>query len=670
VSGGDEVLAHLDRLGFPVYAGGPLVEHGVAFSVDPRTGRRDLARIETAHGSVVVEHQLVRSRIVAATGRRDLSDEQIATLARLVARVEWALGEGQVPQRVEWAFDGQRFWIRDARPVVDLPRVGLAWAVAQPTLWSNGNLKDAVAGVPTIASWSFIAPYLRTIFNAPIAATGYRVPPGLEVLRRFDGRAYLDLTSVQAFYYEALGSPPSEAGRALGGPQVAIHVPAADARRRRRWRAARLRLTWQLLRHARRYERAIARMRSAVRAFDFDLSAVSDVELVEIARRIGDLQAEFGPIFQIGNVDAAAWTAPLEQTIERYLPGQGERLAAALMAGGGDVVSAQHGYAMLDLAAIAARDGVDPFAWQSLAPDAPFRRAMERFLEEFGHRAVYETELANPRWIEDPTFVLEQVRALATDGRHQRRDAPARRLRAEAERELRHLPPVARALARWLAGQARRSAARREAGKSALVTMALPVRRLLLEFGRRLVRAGVLATVDDVFHLARSDLEALVAGEWDGRGARELVDERRALRNARLGSAPPPDLIVCGASPQAPPAESGSVLRGLSAAAGRARGPARLVRHPTESQRLERGDILVAPSTDPGWTPLFLRSAGLVTEVGGYLSHGAIVAREYGLPAVVNVPRVLDLIADGEIIVVDGDHGLVLREHGSLGIAP
>jgi pyruvate,water dikinase len=193
--------------------------------------------------------------------------------------------------------------------------------------------------------------------------------------------------------------------------------------------------------------------------------------------------------------------------------------------------------------------------------------------------------------------------------------------------------------------------------------MALPVRRLLLEFSRRLVELGVLDAVEDVFHLARADLEAFAHREWDGRGARALVEQRRGLREARLAAQPPPDLIVLEASGRAtvtqPIVAPSGALRGMAASPGRARGPARLILHPDQAERLQRGDVLVAPSTDPGWTPLFLRSAAIVTEVGGYLSHGAIVAREFGLPAVVNVPRVMELLADGEIVTVDGDAGTV-----------
>ena len=106
-------------------------------------------------------------------------------------------------------------------------------------------------------------------------------------------------------------------------------------------------------------------------------------------------------------------------------------------------------------------------------------------------------------------------------------------------------------------------------------------------------------------------------------------------------------------------AAHGAELRGLGVSAGRATGPARLLRHPDEGARLQHGDVLVAPSTDPGWTPLFLRASALVLEVGGSLSHGAIVAREYGLPAVANLPGVLTAVRDGQLLTVDGDTGRV-----------
>jgi pyruvate,water dikinase len=151
-----------------------------------------------------------------------------------------------------------------------------------------------------------------------------------------------------------------------------------------------------------------------------------------------------------------------------------------------------------------------------------------------------------------------------------------------------------------------------------------------------------------------------------------LVAERRRVRNERLAAPGPPDLVagnrlslwerprgarVRGTSRVRPTDE----LVGVAAASGQALGPARILHHPSDGERLRRGDVLVAPSTDPGWTPLFLRAAALVTEVGGYLSHGAIVAREFGIPAVLNVPDALTLLRDGEPVLVDGDTGRVVR---------
>ena len=123
---------------------------------------------------------------------------------------------------------------------------------------------------------------------------------------------------------------------------------------------------------------------------------------------------------------------------------------------------------------------------------------------------------------------------------------------------------------------------------------------------------------------------------------------------------------MIGETPQAPAALSPTAhghdgWLGLGVAAGSIEAPARLIRTPQEGARLTQAEILVAPTTDPGWTPLFLRAGGLVMEKGGSLSHGAIVAREFGLPAVVNIPGVLDLLHDGEIIRVDGDTGVVQR---------
>jgi pyruvate,water dikinase len=155
------------------------------------------------------------------------------------------------------------------------------------------------------------------------------------------------------------------------------------------------------------------------------------------------------------------------------------------------------------------------------------------------------------------------------------------------------------------------------------------------------------------------EVKAALRGQTAPQDIAQLLKQRR-LERQRYAALQPPAAFV-GERPfyEQALAEHGTLLRGLPSSPGRVTGMARVVRTPRDGQRLQAGEILVAPSTDPGWTPLFLLAAGLVVETGGYLSHGAIVAREYGIPAVLNVPLATQCIPDGSRIVLDGGAGTV-----------
>ncbi|KKM10333.1 hypothetical protein SY88_14110 [Clostridiales bacterium PH28_bin88] len=674
---------------------------GVAFACDPRTGRRDLITISAAPGlgegvvsgsvnpeeiSVHKENGILTLTLHTRGGRSDrvLTDEQALALARLTERVHWALGDGQLPQDVEWAFDGDRFWLLQARPVTSLPLVTFPGAEKLPVIWSNANLKEAVPGLQSTLSWSLIKPAITHIMYSHLPMVGYPVPPGLEVLRRFSGRAYFDLTAMQWAMYDALGLLPSEFIKGLGGHQPPIPVPSLEPLKgpqgHRRMRT-RLRFILWLRRQMKELPVRIAEFRQAMRERrDDESSRLTSFELLAGFIERAELTRDFGPRFQAANMNAGAWTTRLMDLLSKFAPGRAQAMASALLAGSGKVTTAEHGYRLYDLAAVARTDAeaaayltrhpLDPQGWRSLPASSPFRRELERFLEEFGHRAVYEGEIANPRWNEDPTYLLEQVRDLLESGKTHSPREMARAARAAGEAELTRLPWYVRPLVRWLAGKAQEGAALREAAKSAFASIAEPGRRHFLEMGRRLVAAGKLDDPTDVFHLAWVELEMYLRDEWDGTGARALVADRKA-RDAAWLAEEPSDVYILDAEghpaampgevvpPSVVPSGDGNVLAGIGVSAGRATGVARVIRHPREGHLLQEGDVLVAPSTDPGWTPLFLRASAVVMEVGGYLSHGAIVAREYGLPAVVNIPGLLRTVRTGQRLVVDGDAGTV-----------
>jgi phosphohistidine swiveling domain-containing protein len=206
--------------------------------------------------------------------------------------------------------------------------------------------------------------------------------------------------------------------------------------------------------------------------------------------------------------------------------------------------------------------------------------------------------------------------------------------------------------------RARQLAGLRELPKFLIVLVLAQARRELLILGAELAAAGRLAGADDVFFL---DL-AEVAAALDGRDLRDVVAGRRADHDRELVRRHVPRVLLSdGTEPEARaeiPTGADGALVGTAASAGTVTGPARVVLDP-EGAHLEPGEVLVAPSTDPGWTPLFLTAGALVMEMGGANSHGAVVAREYGIPAVVGVPEATSRFRTGQRLTVDGTRGQV-----------
>jgi phosphohistidine swiveling domain-containing protein len=186
---------------------------------------------------------------------------------------------------------------------------------------------------------------------------------------------------------------------------------------------------------------------------------------------------------------------------------------------------------------------------------------------------------------------------------------------------------------------------------------------LLWPVGQELAGATRLDSAGDIFFLSIPEAWAALTGE----DLRTIVRERRAVYEQEIGRRHVPRLLLSDGTEPAvethdATAEEG-VLRGTPASGGVVSGKARVILDPGRAN-LEPGEILVAPSTDPGWTPLFFTAGGLVMEMGGPMSHGAIVAREYGIPAIVGVPNATERIETGQRITVDGSAGILNLESG------
>ena len=294
------------------------------------------------------------------------------------------------------------------------------------------------------------------------------------------------------------------------------------------------------------------------------------------------------------------------------------------------------------------------------------QNGLRTFLDRYGHRAVAEIDLGMPRWAEDPEHIIGVLaNYLRLDDAERAPAAQFARGAAEAETMITSLASRARRRGRlrgrvvaFALDRARQLAGVRELPKYFLVLALAEMRRQLAAIGSELARVGAIATPDDIFFL---DLRGVRAA-LDGRNMIEVVRDRRAEYAQELRRRHVPRVLLSdGTEPEALAVAATHARGGLSgtpASAGSVTASARVILDPVGAH-LEPGEILVAPSTDPGWTPLFLTAGGLVMEMGGANSHGAVVAREYGIPAVVGVAAATTRLATGQRITVDGTSGVV-----------
>ena len=309
---------------------------------------------------------------------------------------------------------------------------------------------------------------------------------------------------------------------------------------------------------------------------------------------------------------------------------------------------------------------------------AALQSGLAGFLRRYGHRAVAEIDVGMPRWSDDPAHILGVLaNYLRLKDPGQAPDRQFNRAAGEAGLQMERLVAAAgqrsrlrAALVRAALKRTRLFAGLRELPKYHIIEALAAVRGQLQAIGKDLAAAGRITEADDVFFLdlveAREGINGRalhhVVAQRRGDYVKEL--SRRHIPRVLLSDGTEPEAVRAG--PAGTDAATAGVLMGAPASAGTVTAAARIILEP-QGAHLEPGEILVAPSTDPGWTPLFLTAGGLVMEMGGPNSHGAVVAREYGIPAVVGVPDATSRIATGNRITVDGAAGTVVPDDGQAG---
>jgi phosphohistidine swiveling domain-containing protein len=605
--------------------------------------------------------------------------KDLATIANRLEQVE------DVPWDVEFACEGERVWIVQARHVTGrgFPDGGEAG-----TVWSSCNVGEALPGVATPFTWSVAGDYSESGFRKAFGTLGCSVPKHARLVGNVHGRFYLNLTEFMRIAAQVPWLDPRtlvELGGGSGGDELASQVGEVS----HKGFYARLPLTaTRLLREQLRLDDHVSKFEQEAEHL-FRLHNALDLAILPdegVARKIRDVQAlleRTGDVMLTCASSALGTHIILKGVLSRVEPEGAERLAHDLTRGIRDLESARPAIGVMRIVDLARRDAdaravlVREEATLDAIPEGPVKRALASFLELYGDRAVREAELSTPRWKEDARPVLAMIRVSL---RGQARDVEPQLARAKsaADAEMQRLVPrlkfAEQALVRHLITRVQKAARRREQMRTQVTRVLGMLREVALDADRRLLRlvpelardwaelrrtSSPLASTHTVFFLTVDEVvNALRASRTD---LAPLVRARRA-EYMRDQARPDPPATFIGTPPsvQLPPA-GGDVMKGTAASSGVVEGSARVLLSAAQMSDLQPGEILVVHTTDVGWTPLFCIAAGVVTELGGPLSHAAVVARELGVPSVVNVDGVTRALKTGDRVRLDGDRGIVER---------
>lgn len=689
----------------------PAQAAGVLFTANPVTGARDQAlltaawglgealvgglvtpdtlTLEKATGRVLsretADKQTMTVRLEAGTAEQPvpdalrrapvLSDAQAAALTRLGNQIEQLYG---MPMDIEWALAHERWAILQARPITALPPATAGTlAAAQeperpaPTEWKlprgayaamRNNIVELMADP--------LSPLFATLGRAAINASLHRIMNESFAMRGIMPDEIIIIVNQYAYNNGSL-RPAGLARVLLGAGSItkAMFTGAVE-----RWTGA-----------ARpRYCQTVESWRAkAWRSF-------SAMELLDSARQLTEAAIDAYAALLSGVIPAAWITEALFTALyDRLIKRRGDPAAPTFLLGY-DSVPIRADKSLYRLAEWARgqpalRDYLDrtPTArLASLAEGAPaevppelwgaWRRRLQEHLDQFGH-TLYDLDFAHPVPADDPAPVLDAfkhyLRGQGADPAQRQQESERRREQAVRAVTQRLRGWRLNLFNAWLA-RAQKFAPLREDGL-AEIGLAYPLlRQMLRELGRRCAQAGVIAAADDIFWLTEAEVRRAAERLDAGEPAEPLaahIPQRRAEHQAAQRVSPPlalPQMKVFGFDLMSLRARRGrggraDVIKGVACSAGRVAGPARVLHGPEDFGQMKPGDVLVAPITTPAWTPLFALASAVVTDVGGPLSHGSIVAREYGIPSVLGTGVATHRIRSGQIVIVDGSAGTV-----------
>ncbi len=613
-----------------------------------------------------------------------LDKKQIKKLAKLAQKIEAGFGS---PQDVEWAVSKSKIYLLQSRPITAFPPER-SWEDRQ--IWSNSPAKEVMPDVVTPSSLSILLETIgeemfEPVFRMLCCDRGDHPFYGV-----IAGRIYFNANIWGAVFRYLPGGRRADLMLMAGGhkdmQEMAVRLRIAPDEDLPDIRFSLLRFILKmplifiglLLNTPKKGRRIIAWVSAKNRKWsDLNLSNLYSEQIVTSCKQLRmDLRQFINHFLYLLSMLAAF---PLLHIVcAKWLDDDGS-IANSLLAGAGDMDDALAG---LDLWRLAVAADVDPEVknlilsdarWFEIEPELSqldsareFLKTWNDFMKRHGHHCRAELELYNPRWAETPDYILRLVRNYIaqigkTDPVQNAADLAQQRRQLEQQCRKKLRNPIKRMIFNYLLHRSQQGSVFRENVKSQVIKLGVSLRKMLLELGEKLADKGVLKNQDDIFFLRLEELEPVACDKYDF-DIHQVIKDRRAEydRNSLIS---PPDVIFGKFDPDKYVPESidtdVETLTGVPVSSGVTTGKARVILRADDDQQVLAGEILVAPFTDPGWTPYFVTAAAIVMDQGGILSHGSIVAREYGIPAVVNVGFATQIIKTGQTIEVDGNRGTI-----------
>ncbi len=596
--------------------------------------------------------------------RPALDRRALFRVCRMGLKVEALSG---APQDVEWAIDAAgTVFLLQARPIT---RQGTPH-VRDDVLWTRRFIGERWPMPATPLGWSLMRPVLEHFIAYP--RTQQRYLGGGPPLKLVNSRPYVNVTAFRYLTFKLPGAPPprfmmelvppsEEAewqSRFAGMPDVSVYLSyLRETLVEARWR----RFAFNPLRNPVEWAAFAKRLRDVLPVW----SGPCMTPAAAVARVV-EQQAwvtEYVGIHLCSLLFANLAYQLLESSLTEAIPERAAELMTALAVCPPGNRTLQTNAALWTLAQQASQAQLERLADGKL-PRGRFREALNAFLETYGHRSMASWELFTPRWREEPSQMAPLLQAFL--GKEvseplQRAGEQDVAFASALSDVLVNTSGAQRGRLRQLIESTRTYLLLRENQRFDFDRLLAAQQRTLLDLGADFVERGALTRDRDIALLTWDEVRRLAEGTIDSAAIRDVVAIRAEQRERDSAYMPP--VFLQGDDGVGTPV-SGPRLQGLGISGGRATGPVVIVRHPSEASRVPQGAILVAHAVDPGWTPIFGKVAGIVLELGSRLSHGAVVAREYGLPAVVNLDGITSVLTEGQVVTVDGTRGIVWT-HGT-----